>query len=227
MGNKQTKEKQRQAEQTDVPWAWVKRVQEITDPTTNSASTNMDVLLPVEILSWLLLSDEKNARDVAKLKRLGVTHVLSVNGTTPHEAKRAKESWEAAGIIHLRVSGEDSEGYNMIGNHWKQCREFIKNARATNHGRILVHCVAGINRSGLIACAAHMHFEQETVLTVVQHSVQCRGKVVLNRSFQQQLCLLAAKEGLLGIKPPGLNDAPIVQVRPPSREAHEALHKLF
>eukprot|EP00545_Synedropsis_sp_CCMP1620_P007852 CAMPEP_0119007602 /NCGR_PEP_ID=MMETSP1176-20130426/3121_1 /TAXON_ID=265551 /ORGANISM="Synedropsis recta cf, Strain CCMP1620" /LENGTH=228 /DNA_ID=CAMNT_0006959783 /DNA_START=944 /DNA_END=1630 /DNA_ORIENTATION=+ len=223
---------QRNQQQEDVPWAWMKRIQDLTnDPSVqaaNAAHTIRVVSLPVEILPWLLLSDEKNARNITKLKALGVTHVLSVNGTTAYEEERIRESLESAGIVHRRIAGEDREGYDMLGEHWDDCRAFIENSRERNEAaKVLVHCVAGINRSGLIACAAHMSFEQETLLNAVEHCMRRRGAVLWNHSFQKQLCLLAAEEGLLGTKPAGYNDDPILEVGTARPPAHEALAKLF
>ena len=67
--------------------------------------------------------------------------------------------------------------------------------------RVLVHCVAGINRSGLIACAAQMVLERQPLLEVVRYCIKQRGSVLWNRSFQRQLCQLCQLtqgEGLLG-----------------------------
>jgi protein-tyrosine phosphatase len=212
----------------------MKRIQDLTnDPSVEAATSAYairEVCLPVELLPWLLLSDEKNARNVAKLKALGVTHVLSVNGTTAYEENIMQESLESVGIVHRRIAGDDQEGYDMIGNHWDDCRAFIEDAREGNEvAKVLVHCVAGINRSGLISCAAHMCFERETVLKVVEHCMRRRGAVLWNRSFQKQLCLLAAEEGLLGAKPAGYSDEPSVPIHvgPAQPPARDALSKLF
>uniref|UniRef100_A0A7S2I1G1 Protein-serine/threonine phosphatase n=1 Tax=Helicotheca tamesis TaxID=374047 RepID=A0A7S2I1G1_9STRA len=200
----------------DVPWAWVKRVRDLT-----KLEYYPDVSLPVEILPWLLLSDERTAQDTSKLKDLGVTHVLTMNGMPAAQRDWLKDKIQGAGIVHKYVSSEDSEGYDMIGKHWDECKEFLETVRGAG-GRVVVHCAAGINRSGLIVCAAQMVLERQHVLDVVSHCVKRRVFILSNMSFQKQLCILAKKEGLLGAKPEGytddeLNDVPFLM--PPPQEA--------
>ena len=66
----------------------------------------------------------------------------------------------------------------------------------------MVHCQAGINRSGVIVAAIHMLEEQKNVLDVVRHIRRRRGNCFLwNESFQKQLVALAKRNNLLGAKP--------------------------
>eukprot|EP00957_Ditylum_brightwellii_P025747 1947915-Ditylum_brightwellii.AAC.1 len=141
-----------------------------------------------------------SVQNTSKLKDLGVTHVLTVNGMPAHQADWLKDKTETAGIVHKYICGEDREGYDMIGKHWDECRSYLDAVR-NNGGRVVVHCAAGINCSGLIVCAAQMHFEQ------------------------QDLCLLAAKDGLLGEKPEGFTDDEIavIPLPPPPRQSLESL----
>lgn len=203
------------------PWAWIKCIRDLTDPIKNRHNEE-NVELPVELLPWLLLSDRKSALNINKLKNCRITHILSVHAVAPREELYYQDRLEGTGIIHKRVSCDDTEGYDMIGRHWKTCLEFLKQVK-NNNGRVVVHCVAGINRSGLIACAAHMVLEQLPLVEVVQHCLQKRGACLWNRSFQNQLCELAQREGLLGPKPEGYNDEPLIDKLPPPPPAHFAI----
>jgi protein-tyrosine phosphatase len=200
----------------EPPWAWIKCVRDMTDP----CHTGGFVDLPVELLPWLLLSDRKSAMDLRKLKEYRVTHILSAHAVPPREEQYYQERLQGTGIIHKRVSCDDTEGYDMIGRHWGDCLAFVKAVRETPGARVVVHCVAGINRSGLICCAALMVLEQQYVLEAVQHILDKRGSVLWNRSFQRQLCDLAQQENLLGPSPPGYNDGPIVDTLPAPPPAH-------
>jgi len=113
----------------------------------------------------------------------------------------------------------------MIGQHWDKCYTFLKQATEVPDARVVIHCVSGINRSGLIICAAFMIFEQLDVLHVVDHCIKKRGSLLWNRSFQEQLCVLAAEHGLLGEKPEGYDDKPIskVPLAPPPIKAFDRL----
>mmetsp|Transcript_13333 Transcript_13333/g.20963 ORF Transcript_13333/g.20963 Transcript_13333/m.20963 type:complete len:267 (-) Transcript_13333:267-1067(-) len=213
------------------PWPWIKCVRDITDPLKrnhgndlNSTMVNeANVELPVELLPWLLLSDRKSAMDVRKLKRHHVTHMLSVHAVAPREEERFRELLQGTGIVHKRVHCDDTEGYDMIGKHWETCLGFLKGVREQSGGRVVIHCVAGINRSGLVACAAHMVLERQPLLVVVRQCVVRRGVALWNRSFQRQLCDLAQKEGLLGPVPEGYDDEPLVDELPGPPPAHFVL----
>lgn len=194
-------------DETEVPWAWVKATHYLIDNPVPPIKPT-----PVEIIPWLYLSDEDNVRDLGKLRELGVTHVLSVNSMSDNESTELSDRFRSAGVVHKYCPGEDEEGYDMLGLHWKECHDFLQNVRDGGGGIAVVHCSAGINRSGLIVAAAYMVLERKTVLEVVQRCVQQRGMVLWNHSFQQQLCTLAAKEGLLGKKPQGYTDDPIGEV---------------
>ena len=76
-------------------------------------------------------------------------------------------------------------------------------------GKVIVHCMSGINRSGLIAIAACMVLERMPLLEAVRLAKIKRGNILTNESFRHQLCDLAAAEDLLGDKPTGYSDEPI------------------
>merc|ERR1712154_297515 len=109
---------------------------------------------------------------------------------------------------HYMVPGEDEEDYDMIQNHWDECLQFLRSVKEDDNAKVVVHCVAGINRSGLIATAALIVLERMQLLDAVKLVKSKRGYVLSNGSFRKQLACLAAKEGLLGDKPKGYSDQP-------------------
>ena len=83
------------------------------------------------------------------LQRCGITHILTV---TPH----ARPMYEDRGIVYM-VLGEvqDNSAQNVI-NHFMTTNAFIKQSLSENpQNKVLVHCAAGISRSGAF-CAAYM-----------------------------------------------------------------------
>uniref|UniRef100_A0A7S2V9V7 Tyrosine specific protein phosphatases domain-containing protein n=1 Tax=Entomoneis paludosa TaxID=265537 RepID=A0A7S2V9V7_9STRA len=223
-------------QQPETPWAWIKCVRDMCDPTKNPSlhSVMKDKELPVPLLPWLYLGDRQSARRLAKMSGnhdcLEVTHILALHPVAPYEEADMQERLNGSGICHLRINCDDTEGYDMIGKHWETCHAFLQNVRDKYNDylqkssiiegsdatavdssppvpRVLVHCVAGINRSGLIACAAQMVLERQPLLEVVQSCVMQRGSVLWNRSFQGQLCQLAQEEGLLGPIPKGYDNS--------------------
>lgn len=197
------------------PWAWIKKINSLVNE-SKSQYMYQNPSLPVEILPWLFLSDEESAQNTKLLKSLGVTHVLSLNGTTAHRCRWSTELYHTAGIIHKRIHAVDEEGYEMIHDHWDECYDFLEQVRLSEYFKIVLHCVSGINRSGVIACAAMMIFEQVTVVQAVERCLEKRKTLLWNKSFQRQLCSLAAQHDLLGSKPDEFDNSPIVEeVLPP------------
>ena len=108
------------------------------------------------------------------------------------------EAYAKSGIRVKNIEAKDEEGYNMLEKHLDKSRSFIADARASG-GKCCVHCVAGINRSGVIVAAEKMLADRMNVLEVVAHIRRQRGNMcLLNESFQAELVSLARIEGLLG-----------------------------
>ena len=86
--------------------------------------------------------------------------------------------------------------------HLQECRDFIGLARSQPNGKIVVHCQAGCNRSGLIVAADYMLSYRSNVLETVLHCRKCRGNSFLtNPGFQGQLVALARQNKLVGPAP--------------------------
>jgi protein-tyrosine phosphatase len=124
------------------------------------------------------------------------------------------------------VSGEDEKVYDRIGNHWNECQTFLEQVRKETNGKVVVHCAAGMNRSGVIgACAVAVLLSTEddtTMLLEVVRSISAtQGIVLTNRLFQKQLCLLAQRRRIY-------TDDPLPKATGASKpEARSALDQLF
>ncbi len=208
------------------PWAWIKCIRDMVNTArkSNSYSEN-GIDLPCQVGRNLYISDEANALDRKKLQSLGITHVLSLNAAPPYRYRWSKELYDSINIANKRIEAEDSEGYDMIGRHWDECYSFLKEAHKEEDAKVVIHCVSGINRSGLIICAAVMIFEERDVVAVVDACIKKRRMILWNKSFQEQLCMLAAKYELLGEKPEGYDNEPVVAdpLPPPPIKAFDRL----
>jgi hypothetical protein len=128
--------------------------------------------------------------------------VLNVAGAAA-AAKDGGAAYAAAGIAVLTLDADDEEGFPLMATHWAKAHAFLEAARLGG-GKAVVHCVAGINRSGLIA--ASQLIASTPGLGCVQGVAACRkarGNVCLNGnySFQAQLVAFCRTEGLLGDLP--------------------------
>lgn len=156
--------------------------------------------LPVTLLPHLLLGDQFSAWDAERLVALGVTHVVNCAGA----AARGPLDHAALGIDYCVLEAEDDVAYDIL-QHRAQVAERAHRCREQG-GRCLLHCSAGINRSGALAAAEMMVSEQRPLLETVARLQAARGDVLRNRSFRIALVRLARDEGLLGALPG--SDAP-------------------
>lgn len=184
---------------------------------------------PVVVLApWLYLAPMSCVFHKAhELSEQDFTHVLSTNAMVPSVLQTVYYELLEAGIAHGYVAGIDILSYDMMGHHWEECHDFLQ--QALNDGnanddntsdnnndndkkpppstKVLVHCEAGMNRSGTIVAAAMMYFGNNTLLSVLRTLKRQRGRVMTNTSFQQQLVLFAEQLGKLGPLPPTASSA--------------------
>ena len=152
--------------------------------------------LPCVIMPHLMLSDLEAAVKLESLKKLGITHILNAASEIgPQTRERAVSS----GFHYLHLRAEDEAGYDMM-QHLDLATAFIEQAR-TGGGRCVVHCYAGVNRSGLLAVASLMLHERLGVVEAFQRCKLARGVILENESFRIQLVRLAERSRLLGPKP--------------------------
>ena len=142
--------------------------------------------LPVPITSSLYLSDHKGVCDVDKLKSLGITRVLNVAGPA---ARGPLKMYETNDILYKEIDADDEEGYDMLGKHLEECQIFVHSPPSLssssvnsgeggqfqkqedqNESKTVIHCVAGINRSGVVAAAIHMLEEAQAQAEAQTHS---------------------------------------------------------
>jgi hypothetical protein len=126
------------------------------------------------------------------------------------------EPWCADGPNYesLRYRGfqaADEPGYPLLERHYDEgVWTFLDNARAAEHGRCLVHCAMGVNRSAAIV-VAYRSAAGVNAATVRHHdrmgmelppavslAKQARGAVLGNASFRAELVSFARHRGWLG-----------------------------
>lgn len=107
-----------------------------------TASSSVVVGDPTTILPpWLYLGGARQALDLERLRKLGITHVLNVAGEVA--------CFHAdAGIVYedLGKAVRDVPTY-PICQHFGKAIAFIEDARSCG-GRVLVHCAAGPLQAG-------------------------------------------------------------------------------
>ena len=133
-----------------------------------------------------------------------MTHVLNAAGSDARidprkDALAAKQLYKKCGLHYFEFEAQDALSYDMTP-HLDSATRFMDAAEGVG-GRCMVHCQAGINRSGFVVVAQHMLRERLPLLEAVEYCKRARGVILLNRAFQVQLVRLAHARGLLGPKP--------------------------
>jgi len=131
-----------------------------------------------KIIPGVFIADFATASNPSTLKRLKVTHVISL---MPREIEPPAND----GLERLWITIADTPAANIL-EKFEQTTQFIKDALAQN-GRVLVHCLQGISRSPTIVCAYLIATRFITAKQAIK-LVQSKRKVVdPNTGFREQL----------------------------------------
>ena len=151
--------------------------------------------LPVDVTPNVYLGDAGCAADLERLKSLNITHVLNC---AAGETRDMRAVYGQHGMQSMAVAAKDNENCALLDGH-ADVEAFLSKARTS--GRVLVHCVQGLNRSGLVVAAALVR-DGENVIDAVRTLRARRGNDALsNSNFQYQLVRYAARLGRLGPVP--------------------------
>lgn len=138
-----------------------------------------------------------HAKDVAMLQRLNIGAVINC---APSVCKDPVKAFRKAKIEYLEVDAKDDRSYPLLANHLPTVSAFISKVHhgATGTGtNVLVHCMAGVNRSATLAIAHLMIRDGRKLLELFAECSAARPSILQNPSFQLQLCELAVEKGLL------------------------------
>ena len=128
-----------------------------------------------EIIDNLYLGNLEAARNVTKLKELGIKKVLSVfEGYWPKYE-------ESDNISHKIINITDYSNINII-KYFGECLNFIKGEE-----KVLVHCYAGSSRSASIVIAYLMWNKKMSFKEALNFVHNKRASVYPKPGFQDQL----------------------------------------
>eukprot|EP01119_Soliformovum_irregulare_P016176 TRINITY_DN464_c0_g1_i1.p1 TRINITY_DN464_c0_g1~~TRINITY_DN464_c0_g1_i1.p1 ORF type:complete len:247 (-),score=53.90 TRINITY_DN464_c0_g1_i1:223-963(-) len=143
-------------------------------------ATSVDLSdMPDEIMENLFLGDESQATNIALLKHMGITHVLTVQ-----EKSETKVTYPNQEFVHKIVEVKDTPE-QIISTHFAECIDFITSGRM--RGKTLVHCFAGISRSATITIAYIMNTLRLTMDMAHDLVRKARSFIWPNAGFRKQL----------------------------------------
>ncbi|CAH1249571.1 DUSP3 [Branchiostoma lanceolatum] len=175
-------------------------------PKTSSVSQMKDVLFAYshgqyvvpskaynEVYKNIFVGDESSARNVHRLRALGVTHVLNAaEGKSPFmHVQTGPEFYEGVGIDYHGVRASDFEQYNLM-QHFEEAAKYIHKAIDEEGGKILVHCREGYSRSPSLVMAYLMIYKEHNVEDALI-AIRQKREIGPNTGFLKQLCLFNDK----------------------------------
>ena len=145
---------------------------------------------PCKVTNRIWLGSMWDANDVHWLQTEGITHVLNC----AHKNDRFERvTIKDAGIREALVLGADDDpDYPILLLHRQQVKAFLDRALEEPDSKVLIHCMAGVNRSAALILA-YMSYDQDIevrrskFLHIYEHIMKQRPIILINDGFYDQL----------------------------------------
>eukprot|EP00927_Polykrikos_kofoidii_P059662 TRINITY_DN54803_c0_g1_i1.p1 TRINITY_DN54803_c0_g1~~TRINITY_DN54803_c0_g1_i1.p1 ORF type:complete len:290 (-),score=32.64 TRINITY_DN54803_c0_g1_i1:294-1079(-) len=135
---------------------------------------------PDKLREYLFIGAVGAAHNVEGLQKLGITHVLN---TADDVEDAHPETFECLRLM-IKDGGEDA----TIVENFDIATDFVRLAIRSG-GKVLIHCLFGMNRSATIAMAILMNLEAWQLSQTYDHIVKQRPKVKLKQGNKEKLAL--------------------------------------
>lgn len=136
----------------------------------------------MQLASFLWVGGIEDAQNESFLQTHHITHVLNcADYTSPKPLPLPTRPY-----IYYQLYALDTPGYDLLGKHLDTATEFLDSAQQMSGGVVLVHCVAGMNRSVALA-VAYMYRKFGIPLRTTLRLLAAYRPVLTNQSFRRQL----------------------------------------
>lgn len=141
-----------------------------------------EALKAAEIVEGIWLGDASDAMDIDTLKEQGIDSV--VNCAEKHTL--TCEEYYPFGWRYLGLECDDSAKYDILGNHLDEFVAFMDEC-VVNKKKVLVHCVAGINRSATLLIAYLVRRRGMSLIDAISLCHAKRPIILTNEAFVMSL----------------------------------------
>jgi predicted protein tyrosine phosphatase len=135
-----------------------------------------------EIVEGIWLGEASDAMDIDTLKKHGVDSVI--NCAEKHTLTCAE--YYPNGWRYLGLDCDDTASYDIIGKHLNEFTDFMDECVVNNH-KVLVHCVAGINRSATLLIAYLVRRRGMSLIDAISLCHAKRPIILTNEAFVMSL----------------------------------------
>jgi len=146
-----------------------------------------------KVLDHLYLGSYDDAVEKSKLKKEEITHIVNTV-EEPHSLSTGPDFYGDE-FKYFGFSADDMANYPIM-DHLEDTYKFIEDARRTN-GKCLIHCLAGVNRSGALTVAYVMLHRNIGPISATRLVFNARGMLLSNNGFIERLVKLAVDKKLL------------------------------
>ena len=146
---------------------------------------------PTCLLDHLYIGGENEARDLILLCSLGITHIVNCASKYVDTGP----DFYGQDFSYMGFDAEDDWTYDIMQHFWP-VYDFIEKARQSG-GKVLIHCLMGVNRSGVLAIAYCMLHKNMGPISAAKFVKESRKMVLINNGFQRRLITFARERGML------------------------------
>uniref|UniRef100_A0A3Q3IRP7 Inactive dual specificity phosphatase 27 n=1 Tax=Monopterus albus TaxID=43700 RepID=A0A3Q3IRP7_MONAL len=136
-----------------------------------------------EVWPSIFIAEKSVAVNRARLKRMGITHILNTaHGTGVYTG----ESFYSGMNVHYMGIEVDDFTDADISVHFRPTAEFLDEALLTHKGKVLVVSMMGVSRSAVLVASYLMIFQHMTIMEALT-SIRKKRAINPNEGFLKQL----------------------------------------
>ena len=143
---------------------------------------------PTRVTPRIWLGSREDARNVEFLRENSITHVVNCAQSLAGFVSRVVP--EASIKSHIVLDAHDDERYPILERHLDAVTQFMDTVLADPESTVLIHCMAGINRSATLVLAyvaQKQTMDGKTLLErfadVFESVMEMRPIILMNRGF--------------------------------------------